>query len=278
MFTIDKNKIDQFSGLILLKKIIQENKSYSVILPEDVSDMKEVFRKLYAANYLELNSDEVYVPTSKGRAAYEAFMNRYSEFIQVYDVYGAVDLEKGVFAMESILDCETAKEWDSYFDDEWDKYLDSEEWEDVIWAVLSYKNSKMIDQIDLVEMAFMTYLREDRFDTSGTAWAFSIQNELIWDEMIEVLNSQLMHEDLGGEDVLDDIIKQGTDLLVSLFEKEDSFEEEVECPAMDCGDFYEDGGEYVVEEIIETYETEYYDSYYDPFYVSPYFVGALIIF
>jgi len=143
-----------------------------------------------------------------------------------------------------------------------------ERWEDLRAAVAEFLN------LDPVELTFMSFINEDRFDTSEEGWQSDLASNDIWDEILDICNSNLSWKDLGDDEsddsVIKDILDQGSKLMIKLRQQEDEMEEE---------DDEDEGEEYYEEVVEETYVDEvfvdsyyplsYWDCYYDPFYVSP---------
>ena len=122
----------------------------------------------------------------------------------MYDVYCAVDLEKGIFAFSEILTMST---------DAFRMYLQHSAWEDLRVAVASYKG------LDPLEIVFMSFLNEGRFSQGGTGWAFELLGGMLWDELLKICNTALHAEDLGTNNVIEDIITQGSQLMSDILRK-----------------------------------------------------------
>ena len=214
--------------------------------------------------------------TSKGREVLQNFGKRYSEYLKIYDVFCAVDLTEGKFAFTEFFDFDT--------DEAWKEYLDHDNWEDVRIAVAEFK------KLNPVEIVFMSFINENRFDLSRTGWQMDIVAGFIWEKIKKICNSALCVDQInqGDTTVMPDIIKQGAELSINLIKREDEIrkqEEEFQAKL----DEENRANQAVEEEVIEEttyysypvddywYGPSYYSPYYDPFYVSPLWVVPLVI-
>ncbi len=76
----------------------------------------------------------------------------------------------------------------------------------------------------------MSFLNEGRFGKDDNGWQFDLLLGSVWDEILEICNTTLSVEDLGwsddqgsvsGEDVIKDIVAQGSVLVEELHLKEE---------------------------------------------------------
>ena len=142
-------------------------------------------------------------------------MVRYKELDKKLYVYDSVDLEEGEFGIESIYDFDDEEEWNAFLNDE--------RWEDLRITVLEYKiENKNEDHLTSpVEFVFMSFLKENRFDFKKPNWQNELLSGEIWQEILETSNAALSWKDLGDEDVIEDIIEHGLQLMADLEEEEE---------------------------------------------------------
>ena len=266
-YHVNGERKKEFAGVYLLYVMINNACSFPVFLEGDNQYLEEILEWLLVKEYVEIKEDREYVPSAKGRKVLEKFMARYSEFLTIFDVYCAVDLQKGEFAFEHYFEFQD--------DREWRRYLEDERWDDLRVAVAEYKG------LDPVEIVFMSFLSEDRFGRDETGWQFDLLLGSVWDEIIEICNNAIRWEDLGyededgtrirAEDVIEDIIRQGTDLMIRLLKAESRQDDK---GVDDSCEGNEDGMKRV--ETVQ-YPVEHYYPYYDPFYVSPVWLGLWLL-
>ena len=263
-YSVSKEETTRYAGVYLLWKIINEREKFSVLLEGDNEFLDALLLELYKKEYVEISDEEgEYVPTPAGRELVVRFMERYTDFLKVYDLYHSVDLEAGEFAMGSYFE----------FDHEgneprWRAFLDDERWEDLRVAVAEYKG------INPVEIVFMSSINEGRFGKgTATGWQFDLLLGSVWDAILEACNTNLSWKDLGSEDVIKDIITQGTELMLSLLDEEERQVKEAQANLKDK-DYDRDGEKdngYLVDEVVPEVEYSYYHTYYaDPFYCAPF--------
>jgi len=187
--------------------------------------------------------------TAKGKEVFDNFMQRYAEYLKVYDVFSFVDLEKGEFAFSRYFDFDT--------DDAWDNFKKDERFDDLRIAVAQFK------KVNPADIVFMSFINENRFDTSSTGWQMDLVSSNTWSGIEAIIKTAIQSSDVA-EDALIDMIKQGSDLMISLMEEEAKQKKEDE----------PNGGN----QETEVYETvEYYEPYYDPWYVSPIWLVPLFL-
>ena len=140
-----------------------------------------------------------------------------------------------------------------------------------------------------MEFAVLSFLKEGKFNTSAHGWEFDITSTLIWDEVEDLVQNSMdisdlsyTHDDgddISGESVLKDVIKQGSELLINLKKQESEIDAEI-AEDEELEEEYEEVVTYV--EVIDEddcyYDPYYYDSYNDPYYVDPVLVAAIILF
>lgn len=207
-----------------------------------------------------------YIPTELGRTELQNFYNKYYEYLKMFDIFCAVDLEAGEFAFER-------KNDESFSDEDWFNYLSQERFSDVRVAVADFKG------LDPNEIVFMSFLTEGRFETvdmDGNTiprWQYNLTNENdgIWNEIEDITNSAIDVDYLRENGVLEDVIKQGTQIAMDLIRVSDDLLAQDEADQA-----YEQEEEVIYEtttyvDVVEIpyYDYDYWDPYYDPYYVSP---------
>ena len=259
-YTVTEEEKLRYAGVYLLWRMINDKETFPVYLEDDNQFLDALFLELLTKDYAEISDDNLYVATEAGRAVAVRFMERYTEYLKIYDVYHSVDLEVGEFAMASYFD---------YVDRQpaYQSFLSDERWEDLRVAVAEYKD------MNPVEIVVMSSINENRFGKdSDTGWQFDLLLGSVWDAILEVCNTNLSWEDLGPEDVIQDIITQGTELTLSLLREEERRIQEAGPDEDEDDDDDEDEVETVyVDEIVPVVEYDYYYTHYsNPFYCSPF--------
>ncbi len=267
-YTITEEQKQQFSGVYVLEYMVNRPKAFSLLLEGGDKDLESILEWLLMMEYIEIHQKEKYIPTEKGRKLITRFLGRYTEFLNVFDIYCAIDLQVGEFAFESYFEIEE--------ENEWLKLLRQENWEDLRVAVAEYK------KLDPIEIVFMSFVSEGRFGKDEAGWQFDLLLGSVWDEIVEICNNAIHWDQLGfdseagavsAESVIEDIIKQGAEIMIDLHDKEATLSEALR----EDDDDDSDEETYVERVVIEEYEPDYYHGYRDPFYVSPLFIGLLIL-
>ena len=263
------NDAKNFKSIIILNELIANGRTFRTIMNGDDRLLEPLFIELLAKNYLAISGDS-YVVTNAGQAVYDTFMARYKEYLKIYDIYSFVDTAAGEFAFEKFYDFNS--------DEEWNVYKNDERFFDVRIAVATFK------KINPFERVFMSFINENRFDTTVTGWQFDLLADNIWGEIDEIVRTAITADELG-EVVLENMIKRGTEVMMSLIQKEIEFNKQrLEDARMAAAINPNSGDEeyLVIEEtttIIEEYEDDYdyYGVYYDPWYCSPIWYMPLFI-
>lgn len=258
----DEQKI-RFAGIYLLEYMINTPHSIPVFLDDNDRDLETILEWLMMKGYIQILDNEKYIPTPEGRKELQDFMQRYSEFLTMFDIFSAVDLEQGEFAFSSYFDYETKPEWN--------EFLSQDRWEDLRVAVADFK------EIDPVEIVFMSFISEKRFGRDTSGWQFDLLLGSVWDDILNICNTALQWQQLGyedeegqisAEDVITDIIEQGTDIMIGLLEQEEKVNQyepfnEFEDDEID-DDFYVDRVD------MPRWGRNDWDRYRDPYYRGPY--------
>ena len=250
--------------------MINKPHNFPVLLGRDDQDLEPVLEWLMTKEYIEIHDSESYVPIEKGRDSLSKFMARYTEYLNIFDIYCAVDLVSGEFAFSSYFD----------YDDKssWIRFINDDRWDDLRVAVADYK------KLDPVEIVFMSFVSENRFGRDQSGWQFDLLLGSVWDEIFEICDTAIQWDELGFEDdqgvfsaeeVTEDIIIQGAEVMIELHRREATLAPKY---LDDYNDEPSENGEVTVERvIIEEYPVDYYHPYLDPFYVSPLWLGIWLL-
>lgn len=242
-----------FASIILLDELINKNRVFTTILSSEDKVLEPFLVALLAKGYLSVNGNK-YQVTKAGEDAFDVFMQRYTEFLKMYDVYSFVDLEKGEFAFSKYFDFDT--------DQEWDNYKNNSRFEDLRIAVAMFK------KLNPAEIVFMSFINENAFNTEATGWQIDLVDDAIWNEIEKVCETAIKPEDLGN-DAMEDMIAQGAELLVNILKEEAKRMQE------ERQNINYNTTEVVEETVVEEYT--HYEPYYDPFYVSPFWLVPLFL-
>jgi hypothetical protein len=248
MYLTDDNK-KTFKAIILLNEIINGTHKFQTIDNGDDNVLEPLFIELMSKGYAQTAGIN-YAVTPKGKEIFDTFMKRYSEYLKVYDVFSFVDLEKGEFAFSRYYDFDS--------DDAWFEFTGQERFDDLRIAVALFK------KLDPAEIVFMSFINEDRFDTTSAGWQMDLLSDNEWNEIEAICNTAIKPEEVG-DDAMVDMINQGSELMMQLMEEDAKRQQEDEN--------YNNGGD----TIVETETIEYYEPYYDPYYVSPVWLLPLFL-
>jgi DNA-binding PadR family transcriptional regulator len=257
----------KYISLVLLNEIINFQNYFSVKAEGEDVFLEPYLKFMKEKGVLEVK-DGKYIPTAKGREELVNLYNKYYEYLKIFDIYCAVDLEKGEFAFASINN--------DFSEADWFNFLENERFSDVRVAVADFKG------LNPTEIVFMSFLNENRFDCTADRWQYNLTGEAIWKEIEEICNTAVDVDYLKADGVLEDVIKQGTELAMKLIkEADDAIAAEEEDLNSDDTEVIE---ETVVEEYVDVvpmpyYPYSYWDPYYDPYYISPlWLVPAILLF
>jgi len=263
-YKISEQDKDYFIAILILDNMINQHHYYPIL---NTTYLDSSLTKLMAADRIKIEKDE-YVPTEKGRDFLKQFLDKYFEYVKIYDVYCAVDTEAGEFAFSEYYDYHTGENDEELEAEKWNDFISAENFLDLRIAVAEFK------KLNPIEIVFMSFINENRFKTETDGWEFDVFSGLFWDEIVDIVNNSLTYKmvDDAGHD-MEQIVEVGTNTLLELhaIEEEIAAEEAAEY-ADDEDDEYDEEIDYVehVEMIEEpVYTTAYLESYYDPFYVSP---------
>lgn len=267
-FTDEKRH--QFASTLILEDIINYHHVYSVVLDGDDKVLEPLFTSMLAHDVIDIRNNE-YIPTEKGRKHLEDFMKKFREYLDLYDLYCAVDLNAGEFAFASWFDFNN--------DESWNEFLSEDRWEDVRVAVCEAKG------IDALEVVFMSFVASRTFDLNKEGWQYDLMYETYWNEIVEICETNIHAEQLEEQDAMLAILEMGIDVMKANRQKQRELdEEETECDEIIAEEAeqnnQDDEEEYevIVEEVEEVYyEDDYYDPYWDdPYYVSPFWITPVV--
>ena len=191
--------------------MINRPQVFQLWLERGDADLEPILEWLLVKEWITIRDQKEYIPSAEGRNVITRFMERYARFVYFFDVFSGVDLATGEFAFEryfEILD-----------EEKWLAYLHEERFEDLRIAIAEHLG------IDVVEIVFMSFIREDRFGRDATGWQFDLLLGSVWDEILGVCNSATDVSELGYQDgdrwidgsvVAEDILQQGGALLAKL--------------------------------------------------------------
>lgn len=292
-------KVEEFLGIIALDQMINEKALFPAdyrreddFLRKGIDRLKKL--KKVETQYCDINGNRTrcYVATEAGRQVLDTMYKQYAEVVQLYDVFnmfdtsavidwGADGMQYGEFAHERFWEM-TDEEGAST--DEWYDHISEERFENVLLAVIDYKNQNNPDaNIDPLMVVFMTFLKDGRFDKEDEVWKEDLPNSEVFygdygiDGIIEtaweIENLEEADWDVG------EIVKRGTEISINLikeeeerFPKNEETEEVVTEETIIEESSQEDEDDFFLEPVFACdyyYGCDYYDPYYDPYYVSP---------
>ena len=247
MFLTTDNK-KTFKAIILLNEMVNGTHKFQTIANGDDSVLEPLFIELMSKGYVQ-TSGMYYQITAKGQEVFDTFMKRYTEYLKVYDIFSFVDLEKGEFAFARYFDFTT--------DEAWADFANDERFDDLRIAVALFK------KVDPAEIVFMSFINENRFDTSSAGWQMDLASDNNWNEIEEICKTAIKPEDVG-EDAMVDMIGQGSELMMKLLAQEN--EQNQQNADYNSSDT-----------IVEEETVAYYEPYYDPYYISPIWLMPLFL-
>ena len=249
-----------FQAIILLNELVNGH-VFKTVFNGDDKILEPLFVDLMTSKNVEIKGDR-YVITEKGKKGYNLFMDKYYEYLKVYDIYSFIDLDKAEFAFSKFFDFSTDSEWNSFKNDT--------RFQDIRIAVGLYK------KINVAEFVFMSFINEDRFNTEKTGWQIDLISGIIWDEIEKICETAIKPEQLG-DDAMKDIIQQGSCIMVDLIKKETE-QKQNDLVDMEATGVTETITETTTEVVVEEDpDWIYYEAYYDPFYVPLFWYDPIII-
>ena len=262
------------SAIVVLDKMIKKKRPFCTLLEGDDTYLEHLLDFLVDKEILELDlAKGEYVATSKGRNLYNNFLQRYREYLNLFDIFCAVDLDEGSFGFEKLFD---------YSEEIFMNFISEDRFIDLRVTVCEFKN---IQPLNIYEIIFISFLLEKRFreprDRSNVmgieSWQYQCYSGTIFEEIVDICNGSPHFRELGyedhqgkvsGEDVIKDVIDQGTQLARDIAENRYK-EEQKKSPSSN-------DDEPEITETHHNYEPDYYSSYHDPYYRSPLWDIALL--
>lgn len=198
--TISAERRQLFNGTVLLNYLAGKNLALDVLLPGSLGNLEPILNWLLTRELVEINEQNFYQVSTLGHATVAAFGKRYRRILQYFDVFSAVDLESGDFALAHHSEFQT--------DAAWSGFLNENRWEDLRVAVAIHLEA------DPVELVFAHFMKEGRFGFEDGGWEISLLEGTVWNEIEEICASSLTANDLSygdvsGEEVLSDVTEQG---------------------------------------------------------------------
>ncbi len=272
---------ETFRSIFLLNQMLNCGRTFRTSLPYEERFLKETFSFMADQGLVTTSRKGIHyvqMATDKGRKLLKSFLERYQEYLQLYDIFCFVDLTKGEFAFAKYFELSP---------DDWKLYLKDERWEDLRGAVAEFK------KLDPVEIVFMLFISENRFDVTDKEWAYKLAAGDTWEEILRLCNSNLSWRELPeftdfitgekvtSEDIMSKIIKKGTELMFELRKEEDRLAQEAQASNDNnagSGTTTEVVEEVVTEVVVDPYPMTYYNPYlYDPYYISPIWAVPLLL-
>ncbi|YCM46327.1 hypothetical protein V2O64_09890 [Verrucomicrobiaceae bacterium 227] len=210
-FRITSEKRTLFNGTVLLGHMAGRDLKFDILLPGSHGNLEPILSWLLTRDLIEISPEHHYQVSTLGHATVAAFERRYRRLLQYFDVFSAVDLGSGEFALAYFENFQN--------DTSWQQFLSDERWEDLRVPVAQFLGG------DPVEFVFAHFMREGRFDFEKGGWEITLLEGLIWTEIEQICWSSLEPDDLGyddvrGEDVLAEVIEQGLLLARTLSDHE----------------------------------------------------------
>jgi hypothetical protein len=218
-FTVETHR--RLAGCVVLDEMMRRKLRLTLPLTGDDSHLGNIVDWMLTWGLLEeikRGRQRLLVATGKGRRFYRGFQQRYVEYLNIFEIFGAVDLERGVFALSDYYHMN---------DEEWLDFIEDDRWDDLRTPIAEHKN------ICPFEVVFFEYYHEGSFPDreTKTSWQQHLAAGPTWDELRELVRDspatdqlsceiQGMHVD--GEDVLEEIIQQGLNACMTLWKEEKS--------------------------------------------------------
>ena len=162
----------------------------------DDEGLESLLNFMESRGTLTVEEDNYYKATDKGHEVYQDLVKQLEAYVTHFEVYAYVDLEQGIFG-----DPET-------------DLLEGDKWSDLRVAVAEHKG------IDPYRVVFLAMLSAETF-YENLDWKFDLSMGTLFQEMEQIVMEQLHVDDLGysdsegkvsGEEVIRDIIEQGSEL------------------------------------------------------------------
>lgn len=264
-YVVDKNARFRNATTVLLNELINQHRTFTVEPKGDDAILADVLAYMSYNTLIKVDGVN-YVPTEKGRDTLKNFYDKYAEYLRVFDIFCAVDLDKGEFAFSRFFDDMTQEQWTDF--------LAEKRFSDVRVAVAEFK------KMDPLEIVFMSFINENRFETDKKGWQAALMGDKTWDYIAEICNTAVSCDYLTSEGVMENVVKQGCALMLDLLKKEEEKKKEFDAQqAEETTETVTETTEEVVEEDdyvsyvdevpMPYYGYDYYYAYNDPYYISP---------
>lgn len=170
----------------------------------DDEGLESLLNFMESRGTLTVEEDNYYKATDKGHEVYQDLVKQLEAYVTHFEVYAYVDLEQGIFG-----DPET-------------DLLEGDKWSDLRVAVAEHKG------IDPYRVVFLAMLSAETF-YENPDWKFDLSMGTLFQEMKQIVLEQLHVDDLGysdsegkvsGEEVIRDIIEQGSELAAKIKSRE----------------------------------------------------------
>ncbi len=198
--TISHERRRLFNGTVLLGHMATREVKYDVLLPGSQAHLDTILSWLLTRELVEISAENFYQVSTLGYATAAAFQKRYRRILQYFDVFAAVDLGSGEFAL--------AQHAKFKSETKWGRFINDERWEDLRVPVARHLGA------DPIELVFAHFMQEGRFSFVAGGWEISLLEGIIWNEIESVCEGSLTVGDLGydevkGEDVITEVIEEG---------------------------------------------------------------------
>jgi hypothetical protein len=254
-----------FCSVLLLEDMNNFDKEYPILLEGDDELLEPLFVHMMANDWIETKKS-TYGVTNEGRKVLRNYIEKLYEFRSIFKVFCAIDIDTDEIGYNKFFDFDT--------DEQFYAHLQEDRFEDLRVAVCELKG------INPLEIIFLEFVDGGEYDFEEEGWQADLVTGLIWDDLLDVANSNLHLDELGkydeddtlvetGKEFMVRMIKDGTELMVGLIKKQAEVDEEEDDD--DDDDIEEEYVESTTENFIDepVYNHTYYESYYDPYYISP---------
>ena len=163
---------------------------------KDEDQLEPTLKQLEKQGWIEVGEDDYYITNDKGLEIYQKLTEQQESYVSHFDIYAYVDLQEGVFA------------------DPQSDLLEGDRWSDLRVAVAEHKG------IDPYRVVFLSMLADGVW-FENPDWRFDLGMGTLLDNLESLVMDQLSVDELGyeddqgkveGEEVIADVIEQGTDL------------------------------------------------------------------
>lgn len=265
-YSLTKEQKMYYASVLLLEDMNNFGKKFPILLEGDDELLEPLFIHM-GGNGWVIPEGGYYQVTDAGRKVLTNYLEKLTEFRSVFKIYSAVDTGAGEFGYAEYFSFDT--------DEQFMEHINQERFEDLRVAVCEMKGINPLDVI------FLEFVDTGRYDFQEFGWQAELVTGLIWDDMLEVANTNIHVEDLTetdengnvthtGEEVMKIIMKEGTDLMMDLIAHQEELDREESSNSYENYDAEDETytvTEYYVEQPV--YDVVYYEVYYDPFYYSP---------